>query len=213
MHVVALHGRQAVNSARLPACHRVARMGSGLGAGRSCGRPALSPCRMSPAAPAGRVTVSRVHVASPVAGPRRPLAGMAAPRIRLCNSNTGGGGLRAGGSRPRKSAPPTRSTSPRRHPPKKFGPTKKSLAQEYFGGLAVGIAGLLAAQTAIGFPACFPFLLDGRTWDVAVGAEDATIAGLGPQDRPAAFAVEEKLASVRRHGFGRLMPTGRTGDR
>src|SRR5579883_2697076 len=44
-------------------------------------------------------------------------------------------------------------------------------------------------------------LLDGRTGNRAEGAEDAAIAGMGPQHRAAVLAIIEELAGVRRHGL------------
>src|SRR5258708_34190505 len=54
--------------------------------------------------------------------------------------------------------------------------------------------------------------LDGRTGDVAVGTEDAAVAGLGLEHGAAPLAVVEVLTGVRRHGLRLPMSTLRTGQ-
>src|SRR3546814_17133945 len=46
-------------------------------------------------------------------------------------------------------------------------------------------------------------LLDRRTGDIAIGAEDAAVALLGPQHDSAMRTVVEVLARIGGHGFGR----------
>src|SRR5258708_40210179 len=61
----------------------------------------------------------------------------------------------------------------------------------------------MVASSAARFAAA---LLNGRAWNIAVGAEDAAVAGLGLENRAAALAVIEILAGVRRHRLrGRVL--------
>ena len=64
-----------------------------------------------------------------------------------------------------------------------------------------------------GLPAAALLLLNRRTGDRPIGAEDAAIAGQRAQQRTAAGAVIKELTSVRRHDLGSCGAAARTGDR